>query len=315
MSGQTKVDRLYIDKKDIELYNRLKQKDSPYSGSQNKDLFISALVIGFNEGARIPITTRSGFVHERYLKEIDKSIINAIAVNEEDRLDVLLDKKKIFQIAEEYANGGVIILKNKIFGGEYGSYAKKMESELLKKFDIIENIPDEVVPSKKLEDVDIKEVILEEESNYIEFKSSILYGHKEGKNINKLLAPVIAKTISSFMNSKGGFLVLGVDNNNNILGLEHDYNCLKKKNRDGYELHLTNITNKHLGKTTRQYYDIKFDEVDGKDVAVVGIEKANRPIYCKHNQESAFYIRSGNSCQPLDIQDANLYIKENWPTF
>jgi Predicted transcriptional regulator containing an HTH domain and an uncharacterized domain shared with the mammalian protein Schlafen len=66
------------------------------------------------------------------------------------------------------------------------------------------------------------------ENEQIEFKSSIRYDYFR-KTTNRELELVIAKTIVGFMNAKGGKLILGVDDDGNILGLEKDFKTLKHK--------------------------------------------------------------------------------------
>lgn len=61
------------------------------------------------------------------------------------------------------------------------------------------------------------------------------------KEVNKKLEYVIAKTIVAFMNSEGGNLFIGVDDNQNMLGLADDISTLSKPNLDGFELHLIEI--------------------------------------------------------------------------
>lgn len=127
-------DRLYVRRSDIEDYDRLKEKDSPLASKDNKDLFMMAMSIGFYEGARTELGSKKDFVRIEYLTDREKSIIKAIAVAEEKGLDVLLDKKKVYSIAEEYAAGGIKLLKDKVFSGGYGSFSKKLESDLLEQF-------------------------------------------------------------------------------------------------------------------------------------------------------------------------------------
>lgn len=97
------------------------------------------MIAGFREGSRIELDKKEGFVRIEYLTLREKSIIKAIAVAEEGDLNVLLDKNKVYSIAEEYAAGGIKLLKNKVFSGDYGSYIKKLESELVEEFEKIEN--------------------------------------------------------------------------------------------------------------------------------------------------------------------------------
>jgi predicted HTH transcriptional regulator len=50
------------------------------------------------------------------------------------------------------------------------------------------------------------------------------------------LEKVISKTIAAFMNSEGDTLFIGVDDDDgNVVGLENDFQLLKKKNIYGFE--------------------------------------------------------------------------------
>ena len=81
---------------------------------------------------------------------------------------------------------------------------------------------------------DLEELIEASENEQVEFKSSIRYDYFR-KTTNRELELVIAKTITGFMNAKGGKLIIGVDDDGNIVGLEKDFKTLKHKNKDGYE--------------------------------------------------------------------------------
>jgi len=132
-------DRLYIRKSDRKHYDRLLEKDSPLVGKENKDLFMLALITGFHEGARVKLDKREGFFLLYHLNDKENSIIKAIAVAEKGDLNILLDKKKVYSIAEEYAAAGIKLLRDKVFSGGYGSYIKKLESELIDEFERIKN--------------------------------------------------------------------------------------------------------------------------------------------------------------------------------
>lgn len=133
-------DRFYIRKSDIEDYKRLKERDSPLEKKSNKDLFILALSIGYFEGIKLELDNKEGFVRTEYLSEKDKSLISALAVAEEGNLDVLLDKKKVYSIAEEYAAGGIKQLKDMVFSGGYASFSKLLESAMIDEFEKIQLI-------------------------------------------------------------------------------------------------------------------------------------------------------------------------------
>ncbi|MDG6950198.1 MAG: hypothetical protein JRM77_10245 [Nitrososphaerota archaeon] len=59
-------------------------------------------------------------------------MISALAVaTDESGLKVLLDKRKVYQIAEEFASGGIHLLKNDVCSGQFGSYAKRLGERLV----------------------------------------------------------------------------------------------------------------------------------------------------------------------------------------
>jgi len=129
-------DRLFINRRDREDYERLKRRDSPFAGKENKELFMLALVAGYVDGNRIPLKDRDGFVRLEYLNDREKSIIKAIAITEEDNLDVLLDEDKVYTIAEEYAASGIKLLKSNVL---QECYIKKFENKVLEKYNKIKS--------------------------------------------------------------------------------------------------------------------------------------------------------------------------------
>ena len=139
------IDRVFIEKKDREdIYEKLlKNRGSPLYGKNNRVPYILALVVGFTKGERLKIVKKDGFILIENLQDEDLSLIKAIAVKEDGNLDVLLDREKVFRIADEYANCGIKLLNNSILGKEYGSYFKKLEAELIDKFNEVKGSLDE----------------------------------------------------------------------------------------------------------------------------------------------------------------------------
>ena len=130
-------DRVYIERKDRKrFYDKLLGKDSPLRrpNFQNKDIFLLAMSLGFQEKNRQKLKTKEGYFFAKNFSEEENALLYALAVFEEDDLKVLLDKKKVYSIAEEYAKGGIPILYHKVFNGGFGSFEKKFEVELVKIF-------------------------------------------------------------------------------------------------------------------------------------------------------------------------------------
>lgn len=128
-------DRLYIERKDKErFYDALLRKGSPlgrHNGYQNKDVFLLAMCVGFKEKNRQKLSKREGYFLDKDLSNEERALLYALAVSEEANLEVLLDRKKVYSIAEEYANGGIPILYHKVFDESFGSFEKKFEADIV----------------------------------------------------------------------------------------------------------------------------------------------------------------------------------------
>lgn len=159
--------------------------------------------------------------------------------------------------------------------------------------------------------VDWKNIISKGETNFVEFKSSLRWDYKQ-KNVNKSLEYIVAKTISAFLNSKGGNLFIGVKDNGEILGLENDYNTFKKKNSDAFLLQIDQVIDKYLGKEFYQFITVKIEEIEEKDICIVNIDNSSKPVYMKNENEEKFFIRATASSQPMKMKEAHDYISMHW---
>ena len=162
-----------------------------------------------------------------------------------------------------------------------------------------------------LKTINAKELIEKGENEKIEFKSSMCWNYKMDKK-DKLMELPIAKTVSAFMNSEGGYLLIGVEDNKEILGLDKDFAVIRKPNKDGYRLHFTGVISKYLGKENRLYTKIFFETLDSKTIAIVKVNKSPHPVFIKFEGKEEFYIRLENASSPLNVREAAEYIKTHW---
>lgn len=160
--------------------------------------------------------------------------------------------------------------------------------------------------------LNIAELIRNGENETVEFKSSLSYDY-EKKNKSKDVELSVAKSVAAFLNSEGGYLLIGIKDNRTILGIEKDFSLLKRASNDAFELHFTNIVNRYIGAENRPCVTMRFAKIAGKTVSIVIVPKRSpREVYLTLEGQPSFYIRSGNSSQPLDIKQATAYIKEHW---
>jgi len=157
----------------------------------------------------------------------------------------------------------------------------------------------------------IPEIIKGGESGRVEFKSSVRWDIQEQRT-NRTLEKVIAKTLAGFLNAGGGDLVIGVADDGEILGLEADYATLRHSNADGFERLITDLVKKTLGGDLCPLLHFAFTEINGKEICLVTAEKASRPVYVADGNNSAFFVRAGNSTRQLDVKEALDYAAERW---
>ncbi|MEZ4273640.1 MAG: putative DNA binding domain-containing protein [Myxococcota bacterium] len=159
---------------------------------------------------------------------------------------------------------------------------------------------------------EIQNLIDKGESASVEYKSSARWDYKKNER-NKVLETVIAKTVAGFLNAKGGTLLIGVDDDGNVLGLEPDYKTLSKRpDKDGYEQFLVNLLSSSLGKAAAANVSPSFHAVDGKEICLVDVEPSPSPVYLKDGANSRFYVRTGNATQEFGTKETVEYVGSHW---
>lgn len=149
------------------------------------------------------------------------------------------------------------------------------------------------------------------ETNFTEFKSTLRFCLREKKPM-PYIEHSILKTINAFLNSEGGTLFIGVDDDGNIIGLDNDIRTFGPKGKDGFLLHFDNMIIKALGKEQHADIDIRIQPIDGKEVAIIEVSPSIKPVFLTHNGKKEFYVRHSASSQPYDIMEAYEYINKHW---
>ena len=148
------------------------------------------------------------------------------------------------------------------------------------------------------------------ESATLEFKSTLQWDVVQGKH-NKELRHSVLKTIGAFLNSDGGTLIIGVEDDGKPYGIENDLRVLGGS-RDDFEQLLCSMIKDHIGIEFARSIKFKFDDLGGKTVCLVEVEKATEPAFVKGSKDKEFFVRLGNTTRPLDREETVKYIKTNW---
>lgn len=155
-------------------------------------------------------------------------------------------------------------------------------------------------------------LIAQGENDRLEFKSSLRWNLVTLKR-DKVLESVIVKILSAFMNAQGGTLLIGVNDEGEVVGIESDYNTFQKKpNRDGFMLKFSSLISQNLGQQSHKFISAQIQSIQGRDICRVTIEPGERPVFIKENGKEAFYIRAGAASVPLSLSESHEYISSRW---
>jgi hypothetical protein len=149
------------------------------------------------------------------------------------------------------------------------------------------------------------------ENDKVEFKAGMGWSIKEDRGEYSLEHAAV-KTITAFLNTSGGTLFIGVEDNGNVVGIKQDVAECGKKNHDSYLLRLNNLINSAVGKKMSQYLQQRIIKLDSKYVCRVDVLPSPKPVFLKRKNKKYFYIRSSAATEPLDVEETSAYIEEHW---
>jgi hypothetical protein len=218
-------------------------------------------------------------------------------------------KKEIseYQLKKEM---GEYQLKKEI--DEYENKNKKTVSEETVSEETVseETVSEEIKHTKK----GIADLLKLPESETLEFKSTLKWDIRQEKS-NPALVLECVKTIAGFLNNRGGILIVGYDDDNNIVyGLEKDYPFTsKKQNYDGWQQYFINQINDKLGKTINHYFTIDSISYNGKTLAKINVKMSPSPVFTKQdNNEGNFYVRIHGQTENLNPQETQKWISDHF---
>jgi predicted RNA-binding protein with RPS1 domain len=183
---------------------------------------------------------------------------------------------------------------------------------------------------------EIKESIKNEESEKIEFKSSLIcpvLNDFDKKRYNKIkkdptkkneienligikaknrIIHSSVKTLVAFANSKGGTLFIGVDDDGNILGLDNDYGEIGSGNRDEFRKKFDEFIDNYIGNYFFSLISTEIESVDRKEIFIVNVKPADEEVFLLKNDKKQnccdFYIRrQSSSVKLIDKELINYY--------
>ncbi len=136
-------------------------------------------------------------------------------------------------------------------------------------------------------------------------------------DIRKSLAFSVTKTVAAFLNSEGGTLLIGVEDDGFVVGVEDDFQDLGSFSHDvdGWLLRVRQILVDALSGDI--WSSVRVSVVPHEDhlVAVITCEKRNVATWHVGNvsdRDEHFYVRSTSSTEELKGSSLVAYIRQHW---
>jgi hypothetical protein len=157
-------------------------------------------------------------------------------------------------------------------------------------------------PSKKA-----IEIINKGESETIEFKSSFRT-NLHTKEFDRRMEHGILKTITAFLNTSGGNLLVGVNDGGHIIGLESD----GFQSDDKLGLHITNLIKAHIGNEYLPFIKFEIIPITDKKILRITCKESKKRVFLKFNNEQQFFVRNGPASVRLEGEALVDYIQHKF---
>ena len=203
------------------------------------------------------------------------------------------------------------------------------------------NYVDELSKNNESAKIDIKTMVMGDESHVLEFKENLLWSSKYtkedidnhpqqspelrqyGKSASKF---IVAKSIVAFMNADGGNLIIGVKEHkdtkdNKIIGIEHEFDKIKNnQNEDGYRLELNNLIDTYFPADIRnhltKYIKICFEKINALTICVIYVSRAEEEIFLQLKEtdknKNSLFVKNDARIKKYEGVEMVNYIKKHF---
>ncbi len=184
---------------------------------------------------------------------------------------------------------------------------KRREIMSMKINEFMDNL---IIETEERQERTIEELIILGESTTLEFKSTLQWDVVQNTK-NKSLRKQSLKTIAAFLNSSGGILLIGVEDEGQIFGLAPDLS-LVNGSLDKFGVLLTTLIADYIGAEFAPLLDISYEKIGEEKICKISVEKSHTPVYMKGDRGSEFWTRFGPTSRVLDAEETMDYINQNW---
>ena len=156
------------------------------------------------------------------------------------------------------------------------------------------------------------ELIAGDETYEVEFKSTARWNLRESRK-DKRMEDAVVKTIAGFLNTDGGTLFIGVDDERTPIGLGHDTAVVKPPNIDGFVNWLTTHLIDALRHSAVMRTRTRIERIAGRDVCRIDVARSSCPVTARmSDSRSIFWVRMNNSTRALPEIEIEDYVRDRW---
>ncbi|MGI8632299.1 MAG: type I restriction enzyme endonuclease domain-containing protein, partial [Solirubrobacterales bacterium] len=156
------------------------------------------------------------------------------------------------------------------------------------------------------------ELIASDENHRVEFKATARWNLVEERK-DKRMEGAVVKTVAGLLNTDGGTLFIGVDDDRAPIGLGQDLPLVKPPNADGLVNWLTTHLINALTHTPVMRTRARIDVIDGSEVCRVDIARSSAPVTARMSDgREAFWVRMNNSTRELPEVEQDVYVRDHW---
>ncbi|MDZ4748865.1 MAG: putative DNA binding domain-containing protein [Saprospiraceae bacterium] len=145
------------------------------------------------------------------------------------------------------------------------------------------------------------------ETDQVEFKSTLRKNLFTGEK-DPAMEMAVVKTIAGFLNTDGGVLFVGVNDEGEILGIQHD----DFANADKLLLHLNQVITARMGDLILGDVHISIVTIDEHKIVRVDCTPSHAPVLVTDKGLEYFYVRSGVQTIAYSMKMTFQYLKQRF---
>lgn len=185
-------------------------------------------------------------------------------------------------------------------------YANNLSINPVSDHKTLDKVDSMIEKISELSDSDkLRSIIRRGEDKRTEFKQTLsLDIEKQTKE--KYITDTVLKTIVAFFNTKGGDLLIGVDDDKNVTGIDHELDKFHKGKTDKLLNNFKDLFKIHIGPQFFPFIDQKIVDISDKKVFHISCKPSDREVFIN---EKDFYIRTNPATDKLEGRRQSDYIR------